>query len=126
MQATQPAATAVLTGMTLAVVRMSAMIDFYESVFTAQFQPVEAYGAMMFRGRFAGMDLMLCPQEVVGIKCDQNRVTLKFGVHDMQEMMDIAMRSGGSLLGAPTQNSQIWTVAVRDPDGNSIEFEQHI
>ena len=49
------------------------MVDFYASVFQAEFQSVEAYGAMLFRGNIAGLDMLLYPQELAGIHTDQNR-----------------------------------------------------
>ncbi len=100
------------------------MVDFYQSVFQAEFQPVEAYGAMLFRGKIAGLDLMLCPQEVAGINTDQNRFQLKFQVRDLQHTIDLALTNGGSLLNAPVADGGTKAAAVRDPDGNSIEFEQ--
>src|SRR5262245_41766057 len=119
---TQPA----LKGVTMAVVRMSAMVDFYQSVFQAEFQPIEAYGAMLFQGRIAGLDVVLCPQEVAGIHVDQNRLQLKFQVADVQRTINLALTSGGSLLTAPVENNGAKAAAVRDPDGNSIEFEQAV
>lgn len=105
---------------------MSAMVDFYQSVFQAEFQPVEAYGAMLFRGKIAGMDFLLCPQELAGIHAEQNRFQLKFQVRDLQQVIDLALTNGGSLMGAPVQNGGTKAAAVRDPDGNSIEFEESL
>lgn len=105
---------------------MSAMVDFYQSVFQAEFQPVEAYGAMLFRGKIAGLDVLLCPQEVAGIHADQNRFQLKFEVPDIHHTINLALTNGGSLLNAPVENDGSKAAAVRDPDGNSIEFEQPI
>lgn len=126
MQATQSVTQTVLKGLTLAVVRMSAMVDFYQSVFQAEFQPVEAYGAMLFRGKIAGLDVLLCPQEVAGIHVDQSRFQLKFEVQDIHHTLNLALTNGGSLLNAPVDNEGGKAAAVRDPDGNSIEFEQTI
>jgi predicted enzyme related to lactoylglutathione lyase len=126
MQATQSVTQTqtALKGLTLAVVRMPAMVDFYQSVFHAEFQPVEAYGAMLFRGKIAGLDLLLYPQEVAGIHVDQNRFLLKFEVTDINHILNLALTNGGSLLNAPVDNDGTKAAAVRDPDGNSIEFEQ--
>jgi len=124
MQATQSVTQTVLKGLTLAVVRMSAMVDFYQSVFQAEFQPVEAYGAMLFRGKIAGLDLLLYPQEVAGIHVDQNRFLLKFEVPDINHIINLALTNGGSLINAPADSEGTKAAAVRDPDGNSIEFEQ--
>lgn len=126
MQATQLLSETILKGMTVAVVRMSEMVDFYQSVFKAEFQPVDAHGAMMFRGRVAGLDLLLCPQEVAGVRAEQGRFQLKFQVHDIHRTIDLALTNGGSLLNAPVDNDGTKAAAVRDPDGNSIEFEQAI
>jgi predicted enzyme related to lactoylglutathione lyase len=126
MQATKSVTQTVLKGLTLAVVRMSAMVDFYQSVFQAEFQPVEAYGAMLFRGKIAGLDVLLYPQEVAGIHVDQSRCLLKFEVTDIHHILDLALTNGGSLLNAPVENEGSKAAAVRDPDGNSIEFEQTI
>lgn len=126
MQATQLLSEAALMGMTVAVVRMSAMVDFYQSVFKAEFQPVDAHGAMMFRGRVAGLDMLLCPQELAGVRAEQGRFQLKFQVHDIHRTIDLALTNGGSLLNAPVENNGTKAAAVRDPDGNSIEFEQAI
>jgi predicted enzyme related to lactoylglutathione lyase len=126
MQATQTVTQTVLKGVTLAVVRMSAMVDFYTSVFQIEFQPVEAYGAMLFRGNIAGLDMLLYPQELAGIHTDQNRFLLKFAVSDIQHTLNLALTNGGSLINAAVENEGKKSAAVRDPDGNSIEFEQPI
>jgi predicted enzyme related to lactoylglutathione lyase len=126
MQATQTVTQTVLKGVTLAVVRMSAMVDFYTSVFQIEFQPVEAYGAMLFRGNIAGLDMLLYPQELAGIHTDQNRFLLKFAVSDIQHTLNLALTNGGSLINAAVENEGKKSAAVRDPDGNSIEFEQVI
>lgn len=110
----------------MAVVRMSAMVDFYTSVFQAEFQPVEAYGAMLFRGNIAGIDMLLYPQELAGIHTDQNRFLLKFAVPDVHHTLNLALTNGGSLINASAENEDKKSAAVRDPDGNSIEFEQLI
>jgi predicted enzyme related to lactoylglutathione lyase len=126
MQATQTVTQTVLKGVTLAVVRMSAMVDFYTSVFQTEFQPVEAYGAMLFRGNIAGLDMLLYPQELAGIHTDQNRFLLKFAVSDIKYTLNLALTNGGSLINAAVENEGKKSAAVRDPDGNSIEFEQLI
>ena len=66
---------------------------------------------MLFRGKIAGLDLLLYPQEVAGIHVDQNRFLLKFEVTDINHILNLAL-TRRRLLNAPVDNDGTKAAAV--------------
>ncbi len=110
--------------MTLAVTRSEEMAAFYNQVFVAGLERIESGSLTLFRGTLAGIPLLLCPAEIAGIDAKQNRLQLRFEVEDLQSVLRAAVENGGELLGEPDDGDGEVRAAVRDPDGNSIEFVQ--
>jgi catechol 2,3-dioxygenase-like lactoylglutathione lyase family enzyme len=104
-----------LAGLTIAVLNLEAMAEFYGRVFGAMLDRREVGGGFaLYAGRFAGgISLQLCPKGLAGIEASQNLHQLTIEVDDVAATVVLATRYGGSALGAS---------AVRDPDGNSIEL----
>jgi predicted enzyme related to lactoylglutathione lyase len=113
-----------LVGITLAVNKMAPMVDFYQSVFGMNLHPIDVSGVTLFHGKLSGVDVMLCPHEIAGINAEQNRHQLKFQVSNLSHAVNLALGNGGSLLNSVTETEGKFAAAVRDPDGNSIEFEE--
>ena len=106
------------------------MIRFYNAVFEADLTPFtpapfrENDAIVFYRGHLAGINLLLCPNEVAGVEAHTNRQQFNFAVADVFEVMRIALQSGGSQIDGPQIVEGVITASVRDPDGNSIEFIQ--
>jgi predicted enzyme related to lactoylglutathione lyase len=117
-----PAAHLALTDLTLATTDTPGMVAFYNAVFDAGLEPVAAYGTTLYRGRLAGLGLLLCPNEIAGVDAQQNRHQLRFHVARLDEVIARAQATGGSLKGEIGEDRGRRLAAVVDPDGNTMEL----
>ena len=108
-----------LTRITIAVTDMSAMRRFYDTVFDAGLHPISAYGTTLYEGQLAGLELLMCPNEIAGVEAQQNRKQLRIAVPDLDAITQRATVAGGSI-----RNQTADLLGVVDPDGNTIEFVQ--
>jgi predicted enzyme related to lactoylglutathione lyase len=116
-----------LNRLTLATTKMAAMVQFYNQVFEAGLQPTNQYSAsapVFYEGNLAGVSLLLCPNEVAKVKTAQNRHQLRFAVSDLEEAIRRVQAAGGKVDGRIVEQAGEKLIAVRDPDGNTIEFVQ--
>ncbi|MGH7495035.1 MAG: VOC family protein [bacterium] len=109
---------------TLATTRLPEMTAFYDKVFDAHMHAKPMLGTTLYTGNIAGIRLLLCPNEIAGVKAEQNRHQLKFKVTDLDALLRQVNAAGGAPVGEIVASAQGKTVAVRDPDGNTIEFIQ--
>lgn len=107
-----------LTGVTIAAANMALMCRFYDGVFVANLKPFDAYGTTLYRGNLAGVELVLCPNDLLQIEAPKNRQQLQFAVDDVAAVVATAVAHGGTLIGEITAEAG----GVVDPDGNSIEL----
>lgn len=107
---------------TIATTRMSAMARFYNDVFHAGMKELDIGGVTMQRGYVAGLELLLCPNEISKVKADRNRHVLRVRVGDFDDVLRRVRGSGGRVEAAPVMMSGQRIVSVRDPDGNTIEI----
>lgn len=107
---------------TVATTRMNAMVRFYNDVFHARMKEVDIGGVTMQMGYVAGLELLLCPNQVSKVKADLNRHMVRVRVGDFDDVLKRVRGSGGSVDAAPIMTSGERIVAVRDPDGNTIEI----
>ncbi len=116
-----------LNRVTLATTNMAAMVRFYNEVFGAELQPAPQYGATtpaFHQGTLAGVSLLLCPNQIARVKAAQNRHQLRFAVTDIEAAIQSVQAAGGKADGKITKQQGEKLIAVRDPDGNTIEFTQ--
>lgn len=116
-----------LNRVTLATTNMTAMVRFYNEVFGAELEPAPQYGATtpaFHQGNLAGVNLLLCPNQIAGVKAAQNRHQLRFAVTDIETAVQTVQAAGGKVDGKITEQHSEKRIAVRDPDGNTIEFTQ--
>lgn len=114
-----------LTRITIATTHTEAMVEFYNAVFDANMQAFTALGTTLYRGNIAGIDVMFCPNEVVGIQAQKNRQQFRFAVSHIQSIAKRIRTWGGNLDEEVTVHDDgSMYLAGRDPDGNTIEFEQ--
>ncbi len=106
----------------IASVETEKMVRFYNGVFASGLEPFEAFGTVLYRGQLAGIELLLCPNEFLGIKAEKNRQQLSFVVDDLEAVLENVQRYGGEKVGEIQQNAEGGVCGVKDPDGNTIEF----
>ncbi|MFN2446481.1 MAG: VOC family protein [Vicinamibacterales bacterium] len=107
---------------TVATTRMNAMVRFYNDVFHARMKEVDVGGITMQTGHVAGLELLLCPNQVSRVRADLNRHMLRVRVGDFDALLKRVRGSGGTVDAAPIMTSGERIVSVRDPDGNTIEL----
>lgn len=111
-----------LARVTVATTRMTAMMRFYNEVFHARMKEVDIGGVTMQMGQVAGVELLLCPNDVSQVKADLNRHMLRVRVGDFDDVLKRVRGNGGTVDAAPVMMSGERIVAIRDPDGNTIEL----
>lgn len=111
-----------LRSVALRVHRMEAMEQFYSSAFGAEFRTVQTGE---FEARFARVGdvlLKLVPiretADFAGFPVHQ----LGFEVESLERVLDHVDRLGGNRLGEPVLIDGVRQVAIRDPDGNTLEL----
>lgn len=104
---------------TLAATHVQAIVAFYNTVFDARLEPVAAFGTTLYKGRFVGLDLVICPNEIAGVDARQNRHQFRLTVPELMPFIDRLRGAGGTII-----NQDINTIGFSDPDGNTYEAGQ--
>lgn len=120
----QPSSVLALRGVTIAAVNMPAMVDFYDTLFNADLEPFEGFGTVLYRGQMAGFPFLLCPNEILGIEADKNRIQLSFTVSDLEAMLVMVQAQGGAQIQPISEQPGRKLCGIIDPDGNTIELEE--
>jgi predicted enzyme related to lactoylglutathione lyase len=116
-----------ISGMTLAATSVEAMVAFYNAVLDAHFEVVELFpGATGYRGKLAGMDVLMCPNTVARVDARQNRQQFDFLVDDVRATVAAALAHGGKEISPIYEQNGVLIGSVYDPDGNSMVFKQKI
>lgn len=113
-----------LKGITIAVVNVEAMVAFYNVVFDAQLEAFEGFGTTLYGGQLVGLPFLLCPNDILGIEADKNRIQLSFTVGDLDEVLAIMDAYGGAQIQPISEQPGRRLVGIVDPDGNTIELEE--
>ena len=111
-----------LTQMTLATTRTAEMVKFYNTLFDTGLQPTEAYGTTLYQGILAGVQLVICPNEIAGVNAEQSRHQLTLRVDDLSAILSRVGPAGG-IIETPAPDTPA-NVILRDPDSNTIEVVQ--
>jgi predicted enzyme related to lactoylglutathione lyase len=114
-----------IEGMTIAVTDMNKMVEFYSQVFDMQFVPFKIEEYTLFAGKWDSMNLLFCPAELAQNKAKQNRHQFDVVVDDMDDMLEKALKFGGSMLSEKTEDGDMISSSVYDPDNNSIVFKHY-
>jgi predicted enzyme related to lactoylglutathione lyase len=77
---------------------------------------------MLYHGTLAGIPLLICPNEIAGVKAEQSRHQLAFRVADLASLLARAKEAGGSIETPVTESTT--SAILRDPDGNTVEVTQ--
>ncbi|MGE0433673.1 MAG: sigma-70 family RNA polymerase sigma factor [Planctomycetota bacterium] len=101
-----------------------AMAAFYTALLGAQLEEQDWGGMKVATGKMCGVDVLIVPAEMSGVKADANRHQLGFTVDDLRKRLADGLAAGGTMDEGwevqPTPTGL--SVALRDPDGNSIEM----
>lgn len=106
---------------TLAITNMPEMIAFYNNVFDAGLMPVG--NSPFYRGTFAGVDLLFCPNDIAGVEAKQNRHQFRVSVADLEAFSARLIAAGGEVLNEGSSGERK-ILGVRDIDGNTYELIQ--
>lgn len=118
-----------LDRVTLATHNMTAMVHFYNEVFGADLLPVpqdDLTTSAAYQGNLAGVSLLLSPGQSARVKAGQNRQQLRFAVSNLEAAVQVAQAAGGKAEGKSREQRGEKLIAIRDPDGNTLEFTQAI
>lgn len=116
--------TLALRGITVAAVNVEAMVDFYNALFDAALEPFEGFGTTLYGGQLTGLPFLLCPNEILGIKADKNRIQLSFTVRDLELFVENVLALGGAQIQPISEQPGRKLCGIADPDGNTIELEE--
>ncbi|HZD09924.1 MAG TPA: VOC family protein [Candidatus Binatia bacterium] len=119
-----PSSVLALRGITITAVDVEAMVEFYNTLFDADLQPFEGFGTLLYRGQMAGFPLLMCPNEILGIEADKNRIQLSLTVSNLEEMLQKTVAYGGAQIQPITEEPGRKLCGIADPDGNTIELEE--
>ncbi|MEO9803478.1 MAG: VOC family protein [Reichenbachiella sp.] len=113
-----------IEGMTMAVTNMEQMLDFYSNTFGIRFKERKMEDFRLYSGVWGGMNLLFCPAELAGNTATQNRHQFDVVVTDLEEVIKITSKYGGSPMGEKNEDEYTWSIGIYDPDKNSILFKQ--
>jgi predicted enzyme related to lactoylglutathione lyase len=113
-----------LEGVTIAPNNVPAMVHFYNQVFEAGLEPFAAFGTTLYKGQLAGLRLVFCPNEFLGIQAEKNIQQFGFAVSDIKAIVNRAVAAGGQ--GEIQESEQGRIGSLYDPDGNSIELTESL
>jgi catechol 2,3-dioxygenase-like lactoylglutathione lyase family enzyme len=105
-----------LIRITLAATEVDSMRAFYDSVLDTGFEPLG--GSPLWRGTLAGIEVVLCPNDLAGVDARQNRHQLRLAVADPAGSLARVVERGGRIV--DPWNGEVGSFA--DPDGNTYEL----
>lgn len=110
------------TRLTFAVNDVPAMVLFMNEVFGCGLRPLDADAPSSFHlGSFCDHELLLCPNDIAGVRAEQNRQQWRLAVHELDQTIDAVRDAGGTVVADEgTGDSRV--VGIRDPDGNTYEL----
>ena len=115
-----------ISKITIAVTNINAMVTFYKTVFKCEFTENKVYGTTLFSGTLGDIKLLLCPNEIAGVKAEQNRQQFEFTVKDLDVLIHDAKTAGGTIKDEIHTSGKERSVTVVDPDGNTIVFKHPV
>jgi predicted enzyme related to lactoylglutathione lyase len=111
---------------TIAVENVVPTTDFYSKTFDIDLQEIDCGNFSMYVGMMADIQLLFCPKAIAGVTANESTIQLRFVVADIECTITSCIESGGEVIDELHIENKTKTVALRDPDGNSIEVVQLI
>ena len=115
-----------ISRITIAATDIEKMVEFYNSVFGARLEGFEAMGSKFYSGSIAGIYTMMCPNSIAGVSAEQNRHQFDYITDDIDEVVNNALGSHGSLKENISVSEKEKFVTIIDPDGNTLNFIQKL
>ena len=106
---------------TIAITNVDAMVEFYSNVFDVKFSTFDVGELQLYSGRIAGLNVLLCPNELAGVEAQQNRTQFDYVVSDLNRIKERALEHGGTIKEGQGDVSAGF-ITVIDPDNNTIVF----
>lgn len=112
-----------ITGMTIAVHKMKAMLVFYEKVFHIKFVEEVLQDFKLYRGGWNDLEILFCPAKLAQNTAKQNRHQLTVWVPNLDHALAMVVDHGGEVMG-PIQETAFRQVGIYDPDRNSFVLKE--
>lgn len=115
-------------GMSMAIVKVQPMLDFYSHIFNIDFQKRDGFDTVMYFAKWRGLKLLFVPVELAGEEgaVVQNKHQFDVIVPDINQLVSRVKRYGGQINGTIIDDGIQKTVHAKDPDGNTFIFKQNI
>lgn len=114
--------TFVISQITIAYKQENEMVNFYNQLLNANFSPFNAKDFIFYKGKIGDIDLLFCPNEMLGIKAEKNNIQFTVQVPNLQEILTKVTQYGGEQIQEINKGKRQSSVGILDPDGNSIEL----
>jgi predicted enzyme related to lactoylglutathione lyase len=108
--------------LTIATTYTEKMVAFYNTVFNTNLNAVAQ--SPLYAGHIGNLELVFCPNTIVNIKAEKNRIQFRLIVDDIAFTVRQAEAHGGGAYGERTETDTQINWGISDPDGNSIELVQ--
>lgn len=96
------------------------MAQFYDRVFGAHFKRVSGYDTFVYEGNMFGLEYVLIPNTVAGVRCERSRHEFSIAVKDLDATLQRVIATGGVIAKNPTISDKRRAATVVDPDGNTM------
>ena len=113
-----------IIGMTLAVFDMPRMIEFYTEVFDTTFTSQKLGEAVIYTGEWAGLPVLFSPAALADITAEQNRHQFEVLVPDLNYVLVQTVKYGGDMFGEISEDLRFRSIAITDPDRNTIVIKE--
>lgn len=104
----------------MAAENIEGMVQFYQRVFGAHFKRVSGYDTFVYEGRIFGLEYVLIPNAVAGVRCGRSRHEFNIRVKDLDATLQRVVSTGGVIAKNPAITDKRRVATVVDPDGNTM------
>lgn len=105
---------------TIATTQTTEMITFYNRVFDTKIVAIPQ--SPLFKGKLGNVELMMCPNTILGINAEKNNIQFRVFVDDLEPIIELVIDNGGEIINEPVETETDKQCGILDPDGNSIEL----
>ncbi len=116
------ASSAVLSSVAIRVYRLEAMVGFYQEAFGIAFSEKRVGDITTYFGMLGDIMFKLYPLQEDQEMDEWPTHQLGFFVADLDAVLELSLKYGGSILNEPVTRLNQVHAAIRDPDGNSLEL----
>ena len=113
-----------IKALNLAATDVARSAAFYSGVLGIEFTEHEIEGGTLHAANVNGIEFVLVPAALAGVKAAQNRMQLDVFVPDLDELIRRVEASEGRTNGRLGEDDEVRAIGVWDPDENFIVFKQ--